>query len=84
MIGRFAVPVLVGVLGAALGWGALLHRENRQLVRQISVLEGQISGCQARARNITEDKQSDATVADPRTYHVPERWLLPDPDAARD
>ena len=84
MIWRFAVPVLVGVLGAVLGWGALLHRENRQLVRQIAVLDGQLSGCQARTRNITKDKQSDATVADPRTYHVPERWLLPDPDAARD
>ena len=84
MIGRFAVPVLIGVLGAALGWSVLLHRENRQLVRQIASLDGQLSGCQARTRNITEDKQSDATVADPRTYHVPERWLLPDPDAARD
>lgn len=84
MIVRFAVPVLVAVLGAALGWSALLHRENRQLIRQIASLEGQVVGCQARARNITEDKKSDASVADPRTYNVPERWILPEPDAARD
>ena len=81
MIGRAVTPYLIG--GAGIGLMALLGvlwflwSANGSLRTERDTLKLNLLSCNARVENITEDRKSDATVTDPRTFDVPDGWLMP-------
>lgn len=62
-------------LGAAVWWQG---RALTALEAKNSSLAAQVATCSARINNLLEDKESDATVADPDDFAVPDHWMRPD------
>lgn len=82
---RVTKYALIAALSALLGLGGYAWWLDRQLASERhdnAVMRGLLASCTARAINLTEDKESDATVTDPGGFDVPDRWLLPDEDTA--
>lgn len=69
---------VLGAVVAACVWVAGLRSENADLRRQNDELQKELAGCEARSRNILEDKESDDAIdriPDFDLRHVPDHWL---------
>jgi hypothetical protein len=79
----FLPYILGGVVAAMIGlasWNMILGEKNRNLAAQLQATQARHQACSARILDITEDKQSDATVTDPGTFPAPDGWFLPEAD----
>ena len=80
LIIRNLPAVLVAIAaGLCVWWVMHLRADNASLLANNARLTLQLSGCNARSTNLTEDKESDARIDNmPDLRSVPDSWLLPE------
>ena len=69
-----------GALAGGIGYVWALKRSNALLASENAALTLELTGCEARAANVAEDKESDDeidNIPDDGLRSVPDRWLLP-------
>lgn len=76
------LPIILaaGALAGGVGYVWALKRSNAFLASENAALSLKLSGCEARAANITEDKESDDEIdriPDDGLRDVPDHWLRP-------
>ena len=74
--------IALGAVLVAVAYVMVLRADNATLEAKNRALTLMLAGCEARLKNVAEDKESDNEVdniPDDELRSVPDRWLMPKP-----